>query len=110
MAKIKVCMCESYTTITAKEWIEIDSDMYEETKGMSAEELEDYIQENYMEMKPTPNVTAEQTQWITSLSNELDNMDIMHDKIKNEDYWLEFKDVDECEDCDEDYDVSEEEE
>ena len=43
MGKIKVYMCESYTTYTAKEWIEIDSEMYEETKGMSAEELQEYI-------------------------------------------------------------------
>lgn len=108
MAKIKVCMCESYTTILAKEWIEIDSDMYEETKGMSAEELEEYIQENYDEMKPTPNMENE---WVYTLRDELNEMDIMHDKIKNEESWLEFKQSDECEDCDdeEDFDVEEEE-
>jgi hypothetical protein len=108
MAKIKVCMCESYTTITAKEWVEIDSDMYEETKGMSAEELQDYIQENYTEIKPTP--SSRNMGWLSTLSDELDGMDIINDKIKNEDHWLEFEDVSECEDCDEDFDVSEEEE
>lgn len=107
MAKIKVCMCESYTTYTAKEWIEIDSEMYEETKGMSAEELQEYIQENYQDMNPTPD---NQNDWVTTLGEELDNMDMMNDKIKNQDSWLEFQDVEECEDCDEDYDVDEEEE
>jgi hypothetical protein len=48
--------------------------------------------------------------WLSTLSDELDGMDIINDKIKNEDHWLEFEDVSECEDCDEDFDVSEEEE
>jgi hypothetical protein len=108
MSKIKVCICESYTTITTKEWVEIDSDMYEETKGMSSEELEDYIQENYTEIKPTPSLRN--ISWLSTLSDELDNMGIIKDKIKNENHWLEFEDVNECEDCDEDFDVSEEEE
>lgn len=108
MAKIKVCMCESYTTIVAKEWVEIDSEMYEETKGMSSEELQEYIEENRNEIKPTP--SSRKMDWLSTLSEELDNMDIINDKIKNQDSWLEFKDADECEDCDEDYDVNEEEE
>ena len=107
MAKIKVCMCESYTTWTAKEWVEIDSEMYEETKGMSTEELQEYIEENYQEMKPT---SGDENEWFTTLSEELNNMDTMNDKIKNENSWLEFQDVEDCEDCDEDYNVDEEEE
>jgi len=108
MSKIKVCMCESYTTILAKEWVEIDSEMYEETKGMSPEELEEYVLENYNEMKPTP---GNENEWTTSLREELDQMEIMNDKIKNQDSWLEFEHSNDCEDCDEeDYDVNEEEE
>jgi hypothetical protein len=107
MTKIKVYMCESYTTYIAKEPIEIDSEMYEETKGMSADELQEYIQENYQEMKPTP---GDGNDWVTTLSEELDNMETVNDKIKNQDSWLEFIPSEECEDCDEDYDVDEEEE
>lgn len=107
MGKIKVYMCESYTTYVAKKPIDIDSEMYEETKGMSTDELQEYIQENYQEMKPTP---GDENKWFTTLSEELDNMETVNDKIKNQDSWLEFISLEECDDCDEDYDVDEEEE
>jgi hypothetical protein len=52
-----------------------------------------------------------ENEWVYTLRDELNEMDIMHDKIKNEESWLEFKQSDECEDCDdeEDFDVEEEE-
>jgi hypothetical protein len=37
-------------------------------------------------------------------------METVNDKIKNQNSWLEFIPSEECEDCDEDYDVDEEEE
>jgi hypothetical protein len=107
MTKIKVCMCESYTTYTAKEWIEIDSEMYEETKGMSGEELQEYVEENHQDMKPTP---ENENDLFITLNEQLGNMGTVIDKIKNRDTWLEFIPSEECEDCDEDYDVDEEEE
>lgn len=106
MSKIKVCMCESFTTIVVKDWIEIDSEMYEETKGMSTEELQEYIEENYGTIKPTPNNNSE---YIISLYDELCDQDVINDKIKNEETWLDFKVSDDCEDCDE-FDIEEEEE
>jgi hypothetical protein len=100
-------MCESYTTIVAKESIEIDSEMYEETKGMSIEELEEYIEENFNKMIPTPNNNSE---WISSLEEELNEMEMVNDKIKNQESWLEFIHPNDCEECDDDFNISEEDE
>ena len=90
MSKIKVCMCESYTTIITKEWVEVDSEMYEDTKGMSPEELQEYIEENYNKMNPTLiNVDN-----FNSLSDELNEMSMNDDQTFNQKSWLEFKSLD----------------
>lgn len=106
MAKIKVYICESYSKIISKKWIEVDSDMYEETKGMSEEELEEYIKENHTEMKPTTN----NVETYNSLLDELYNQEISENSITDIDYWFEFKSQDECDDCEDDYDIEVDEE
>lgn len=87
MVKIKVRLCESYTTKLFKDWVEIDSDLFDETKGMSKDELIDYINDNNREIKCSPN---NKSNYIKTLYEELLNKKIIGDDIINENEWLDF--------------------
>mgnify|MGYP003136905428 FL=1 len=50
MSKLKVYMVESWYTFRNSHTIEIDTDDYEELKGMDEEEAFDYLSENMWEM------------------------------------------------------------
>jgi hypothetical protein len=101
MTKIKIYLCESYTTILAREPIEIELDSFSEMKGMSKEEILKFINENMYNMSPTNNGL--------NLYDELNQMDIIHDKCKNNKSWVEIEECDECGDED-DYNIEEVEE
>jgi hypothetical protein len=89
MSKIKVHMCELYNVLITKEWVEVDSESYEDTKGMTPKELQIYIEENYNKM-----ITNNKGQ-INSLGDELNNMVTISIKNKKNDMWLRFKSSDE---------------
>ena len=84
--KINVYVTESYTTWLVKEPIEIDTDNYPELEGKTEEEIKDYIRENCYEMKPT------NEKWYGDLGEELNQQDILRDKICNEDMSVMFDD------------------
>jgi len=84
MSKLKVYMSESWYTYRHSHTIEIDTDDYEELKGMTDEEAFEYLEENFwdFEMKKEKGDTYSLT-----LSEELQE-DWVREKIKCEEFDL----------------------
>jgi hypothetical protein len=85
MAKINVYGTESYSTFICREPIEIDTDNYPELKGMTEDEMKEYIRSNAYEMKPVDG------EYYENLEEELLAMDISHDKIYGEEVGIIFE-------------------
>ena len=85
MSKLKVFMSESWYTYRRSHSIEIDTDDYEELKGMTDEEAYEYLSENIwdFEMKKEKG-----DKYSMTLSEELQE-DWVREKIKNEEINLE---------------------
>tara|TARA_R110000782_G_scaffold53775_1_gene114178 strand:+ start:1050 stop:1316 length:267 start_codon:yes stop_codon:yes gene_type:complete len=85
MSKLKVFMSESWYTYRRSHSIEIDTDDYEELKGMTDEEAYEYLSENIwdFEMKKEKG-----DKYSMTLSEELQE-DWVREKIKNEEITLE---------------------
>ena len=85
MSKVKVFMSESWYTYRRSHTIEIDTDDYEELKGMTDEEAYEYLSENIwdFEMKKEKG-----DKYSMTLSEELQE-DWVREKIKNEEITLE---------------------
>tara|TARA_R110001632_G_scaffold19829_1_gene59629 strand:+ start:595 stop:861 length:267 start_codon:yes stop_codon:yes gene_type:complete len=85
MSKLKVFMSESWYTYRRSHSIEIDTDDYEELKGMTDEEAYEYLIENTwdFEMKKEKG-----DKYSMTLAEELQE-DWVREKIKNEEITLE---------------------
>jgi hypothetical protein len=83
---ITVRMTESYSTWIVRESVELNVEDYPELKGMSQEEMEEYISENWDSMKPT-----DENSFYDSLLEQCREADLVRDKITNEDYECRFE-------------------
>lgn len=75
---IEVRMTESYSTYVVHDSMDINVENYPELAGMSEEEMTDYILSNASDMK------SSNEEWYDSLYEELLQMDVVRDKITNE--------------------------
>ena len=84
MSKLKVYMSESWYTYRNSHTIEIDTDDYEELKGMTEEESFEYLSENMwdMEMKK-----EEGEKYSMTLADALQE-DWVREKVKGEEFDL----------------------
>lgn len=80
---IEVRYTESYSTFVSRESFTLTVADYPELEGMSEEEIKDYIQENSSEMKSP-------TEWADSLYEYLSQLDVIREKITDEDIELYF--------------------
>jgi hypothetical protein len=83
---ITVRMTESYSTWIVRESVELNVEDYPELKGMSQEEIEEYISENWDSMKPT-----DENSFYDSLLEQCRDADLVREKITNEDYECRFE-------------------
>jgi hypothetical protein len=74
---VKIYQTEEYTTYIVREPITIDLDDYPELEGMTNDEIVEYLKESSFEMKA-------QNEDYDSLSEELEDRDILKDKIYGE--------------------------
>jgi hypothetical protein len=79
-------MTESYSTWIVRESVELNVEDYPELKGMSQEEMEEYISENWDSMKPT-----DENSFYDSLLEQCRDADLVREKITNEDYECRFE-------------------
>jgi hypothetical protein len=85
MAKIKVRYERNYTAVELLGWKEIDSEDYEELKGMSEEEMKEYLQDD---------LEIESLSTGQFLSEELTTMDVEWDETTEDDYEAQFESAD----------------
>ena len=81
---IKVKMTESYSTWIVREAVELNVEDYPELSGMSQEEMEEYISENWDSMK-APNDSL-----YDSLIEQCRDSDIERDRVIDEETGCEF--------------------
>jgi hypothetical protein len=81
---ISVRMVEYYNTMVVREPVEIKVEDYPELNGMSEEEMEEYISENWSDMKPT------NEEWFESLYEECSQSDVIREKITGEEQECRF--------------------
>jgi len=78
-------MVEYYNTMLVKEPVEINVEDYPELNGMTEEEIQEYISENWGNMKPT------NSEWYDSIYQECLNADAVREKITGEEYECNFE-------------------
>jgi hypothetical protein len=76
---VKIYVEETFTTTVTREEIIINTDDYPELQGMTEDEISEYIDNNVWDMKPT------NTELYSSLAEELNDQDTVHDSISGED-------------------------
>jgi hypothetical protein len=81
---ISVRMVEYYNTMVVREPVEINVEDYPELNGMTEEEMQDYISENWNEMKPTDD------EYLESLREECSEGDVVREKITGEEQECRF--------------------
>jgi hypothetical protein len=81
---ISVRMVEYYNTMVVREPVEINVEDYPELNGMTEEEMQDYISENWNDMKPTDD------EWLESLAEECREADVVREKITGEEQECRF--------------------
>ena len=81
---ISVRMVEYYNTMLVKEPVEINVEEYSELNGMTEEEMQEYISENWENMKPTND------EWYESLWEECNQAEIVREKITNNEFECRF--------------------
>jgi len=81
---ISVRMVEYYNTMLVKEPVEINVEDYPELNGMTEEEMQEYISENWSDMKPT------NEEWYESLWEECNQSEIIREKITNNEFECRF--------------------
>ena len=84
MSKLKVYMTESWYTWRCTESIEIETEDYEELKGMTDEEAYEYLSENMWEFEMKK---EEGDKYSMTLADELQE-DWVREKIKGEEFDL----------------------
>lgn len=82
---IIVRMVEYYNTMLVKEPVEINVEDYPELNGMTEEEMQEYISENWNDMKPT------NEEWYESLWEECNQAEIVREKITNNEFECNFE-------------------
>jgi hypothetical protein len=82
---IEVRMTESYSTWVVHESVELTVADYPELEGMTEEEMKDYIMSNASDMKPTND------EWYSDLYDELNQADVVREKITDEDSEICFE-------------------
>jgi hypothetical protein len=82
---ISVRMVEYYNTMLVKEPVEIQVEEYPELNGMTEEEMQEYISENWGNMKPTND------EWYESLWEECNQAEIVREKITNNEFECNFE-------------------
>jgi len=85
MAKLKVYMTESWYTWRCTDSIEIDTNDYEELKGLSEEEVYEHLEENLWEFEVKK---EEGDKYTMTLADHLQEQDWIREKIKNEEFNL----------------------
>jgi len=80
---IEVKMTESYSTWVVRESITLNVSEYPELEGMSEDEIKEYIQSNSYDM-------SSPYEWADSLGDALMQMDVIREKITNEDTEIYF--------------------
>jgi len=75
---ISVKMVEYYNTMVVREPVQINVEDYPELNGMSQGEMEDYIKDNWSDMKST------NEEWFESLYDECMQSDVIREKITGE--------------------------
>lgn len=80
---ISVRAVEYYNTMLVRESVEINVEDYPELNGMSEEEMQQYISENWSDMKPANSV-------YDSLYEECTQSDITREKITGEECECHF--------------------
>jgi hypothetical protein len=88
--KIKFGVIESFSTAIWREPLTITVSDYPELEGMTEQEMKEYIQNNFWDMK-----ASEENDWGGTLYDELVDGDITKDKIYDEEKEIFFLDVDE---------------
>lgn len=81
---IEVYWTETYSTFVSRGPVTITISDYPELEGMSEEEIKDYIRENAADMSPT-------SDWADNLSDELEQSDIIKEKVTDQDYEIVFE-------------------
>ena len=81
---ISVRMVEYYNTMVVREAVEINVEDYPELNGMTEEEMQNYISENWDEMKPTDD------EYLESLREECSESDVVREKITGEEQECRF--------------------
>ena len=81
---ISVRMVEYYNTMLVKEPVEINVEDYSELNGMTEEEMQEYISENWENMKPTND------EWYESLWEECNQAEVIREKITNNEFECRF--------------------
>ena len=81
---ISVRMVEYYNTMVVREAVEINVEDYPELNGMTEEEMQNYISENWDEMKPTDD------EYLESLREECSEGDVVREKITGEEQECRF--------------------
>jgi len=81
---ITVRMTESYSTWIVREPVELNVEDYPELSGMSQEQMEEYISENWDSMKATNDSLYD------SLVEECRDSDIESDRVVDEETGCEF--------------------
>jgi hypothetical protein len=83
--EINVYGTESYYTFVCRSPIKINTENYPELKGMSEDEVKEYIRDNAWDMKP-----SQESDVYDSLGEELMDCDVSHDKIGDEETSIIF--------------------
>ena len=94
--KLKIRQVEEYTTYIVRDSIVIDTENFEQLKGLDQQAAIAHIQDNYDELYPD-----EGTEWEpdfsynTSISEIAQEQDVMRDKIYGESTEIEVEVIDE---------------
>ena len=78
-------MVEHFRTSVIREMIEINVEDYPELNGMTEEEMQEYISENWYDMKPTGKV-----RYVENLLEESLEADIIREKIYDDEKECKF--------------------
>ena len=94
--KLKIRQVEEYTTYIVRDSIVIDTENFEQLKGLDQQAAIAYIQDNYDELYPDEGTEWEPHYGYTmSISEIAQEQDVMRDKIYGESTEIEVEVIDE---------------
>ena len=83
---ITVRMCEAQSLWVVRDSIELEISEYPELEGKSLEEIKEYIEENWYEMKAPSSID-----YVDTLSEALEQQDIVREKDTGNDISIRFE-------------------